>query len=75
MEQGQTKARATLPVGQINPSPGCLPVQCPSQKYFRSRFTQITLTTPAVSLPRGALAIVTDAGRDAVDAGSVRRDT
>jgi hypothetical protein len=40
------------------------------QKYFRSRLTQISSLIRAVSSLRGALAIVTDAGRDAVDAGS-----
>jgi hypothetical protein len=39
------------------------------QKYSRSSFTQINTISPAVSSPRGALAIVTDAGRDAMDAG------
>jgi hypothetical protein len=38
------------------------------QKYFRSRIAQITSTSAAVSSHRGALAIVTDAGRDAMDA-------
>jgi hypothetical protein len=39
------------------------------QKYFRSRLTQITSISAAVPSPEGRLAIVTDAGRDAVDAG------
>ena len=40
------------------------------------RLTQISnIYTPVPSHMRGARAIVTDAGRDAVDAGSVRRDT
>jgi hypothetical protein len=46
------------------------PVQSHLRKYFASRVGQITSTTPAVSSLRGALAIVTDAGRDAVDADS-----
>ena len=37
------------------------------QKYFRSRLTQITSISPAVSPPEGRLAIVTNAGRDAMD--------
>jgi hypothetical protein len=38
------------------------------QKYFRSRIAQIKTISAAVLSPRGALAIVTNAGRDAVDA-------
>jgi hypothetical protein len=44
------------------------PVQPHLQKYFASRFAQIKSITRAVSSHRGAIAIVTDAGRDAVDA-------
>jgi hypothetical protein len=45
-----------------------LPVQPPLQKYFRLRLSQIT-SYPIPSRPiEGRLAIVTDAGRDAVDA-------
>jgi hypothetical protein len=44
------------------------PVQSPLQKDFRSRFTQITSISPAVSfLFKGRIAIVTDAERDVVD--------
>jgi hypothetical protein len=43
------------------------------QKYFASHLTQITSTFIAVSSYRGALAIVTDAGRDAVDAAAFKR--
>jgi hypothetical protein len=43
-------------------------VQSLLQKYSASRLTQITSISAAVPLPRGALAIVTDVGRDAVDA-------
>jgi hypothetical protein len=47
----------------------CLPVQSPFKKYFRSLLTQITCISPAVpSHTEGRLAIVTNAGRDAVDA-------
>ena len=47
-----------------------LPVQSPSQKYFHSLLTQITCISLAVpSHTEGRFAIVTDAGRDAVDAG------
>jgi hypothetical protein len=51
---------------------GSLSVQPPLQKYFCSRPTQISSLIRAVSSLRGALAIVTDAGRDAVDAGGAR---
>jgi hypothetical protein len=48
------------------------PVQPFSQKYFRSPLTRIK----SISLPsrptEGRLAIVTDAGRDAVDAGGAK---
>jgi hypothetical protein len=37
-------------------------------KTFRFRSAQITFTSAAVSSHRGAIAIVTNAGRDAVDA-------
>jgi hypothetical protein len=43
-------------------------VQPPLQKYSASHLTQITSRSMAVSSHRGALAIVTDAGRDVVDA-------
>src|SRR6266852_3527190 len=46
------------------------PVQSYLQKYPPSRFTQIKSISSAVPSPRGALAIVTDAGRDAVDAAA-----
>ncbi len=49
-------------------APGKSPVQSHLQKYFRSRIAQITSTSAAVLSPRGALAIVTNAGRDAMDA-------
>jgi hypothetical protein len=46
-------------------------VQPHLQKYFDSRLTQITSTSSAVqSLLKGRIAIVTDAGLDAMDAGS-----
>jgi hypothetical protein len=45
-----------------------LAVQPPLQKYFRSLLTQITCVSLTVPM-EGRLAIVTDAGRDAVDAG------
>jgi hypothetical protein len=52
--------------------PGDLPVQSRPQKYFRSCLTQITCISLAVSShKKGRLAIVTNAGRDAVDASSV----
>jgi hypothetical protein len=46
-----------------------LPVQPLSQKYFHSLLTQLTCISSAIpSHTEGRLAIVTDAGRDAVDA-------
>ena len=50
--------------GQISNSA----VQSHLQKYFRFRIAQITSTSAAVLSPRGALAIVTNAGQDAMDA-------
>ena len=46
------------------------PVQSCCQKYFPFRFTQISAITRAIHPTKGRIAIVTDAGRDAVDAGS-----
>jgi hypothetical protein len=43
-------------------------VQSRLQKYSVSPLPQITSTSAAVSSHRGALAIVTNAGRDAMDA-------
>jgi hypothetical protein len=43
-------------------------VQSRLKKYSCFRSAQITFISPAVPSHRGALAIVTDAGRDAVDA-------
>jgi hypothetical protein len=48
---------------------GSLSVQSPSQKYFCSLLTQITSWVPPSRPTEGRLAIVTDAGRDAMDAG------
>jgi hypothetical protein len=48
---------------------GTLPVQPHLGKYFRSRIAQIKTISAAVSSHQeGRLAIVTDAGRDAMDA-------
>jgi hypothetical protein len=55
-----------LPDGQITD----FPVQPLLQKYFPSRLTQITSISTAVSPPEGRIAIVTDAGWDAVDAAA-----
>ena len=44
------------------------PVQSPSEKYSCSHSTQITGLFPPSRPTRGRLAIVTNAGRDAVDA-------
>jgi hypothetical protein len=46
------------------------PVQPHLQKDSRSRLTQITSRTPASRPTEGRIAIVTDAGRDAVDAAA-----
>jgi hypothetical protein len=55
-----------LPDGQISGSP----VQPPSQKYSRSHFTQITSISIAIPAhTKGRFAIVTNVGRDAMDAG------
>jgi hypothetical protein len=57
--------RATgWPAGQISNSV----VQSCLQKYSAFRIAQITSTSAAVLSPRGALAIVTNAGQDAMDA-------
>jgi hypothetical protein len=57
------------PVGQISGA-GDLPVQPHIQKYFRSRLTH----SPRRPVPHeGRIAIVTDVGRDAVDAGGAKR--
>jgi hypothetical protein len=45
-------------------------VQPHLQKYFRSRLTQITSQLPPSRPIEGRIAIVTDAGRDAVDAAA-----
>src|SRR5882757_4030263 len=45
-------------------------VQPPLQKYFASPQTQISSISLTVPSHRGALAIVIDAGRDAVDAAA-----
>ena len=45
-----------------------LAVQSRLQKYFVSRFTQITSYPAIPSQIEGRFAIVTDVGRDAVDA-------
>jgi hypothetical protein len=48
-------------------------VQSHLQKYFRSRLTQITFTTPAVSFPEeGRIAIVTDVGNGMRWTGTAR---
>jgi hypothetical protein len=56
-----------LPGGQISE----LAVQPPLQKYSASRLTQIKSISLAIpSQTEGRFAIVTDAGRDAVDVDS-----
>ena len=46
------------------------PVQSSLKKFSASPLAQITSISPAVLSHRGALAIVIDAGRDAVDAAA-----
>jgi len=62
-------AAANVPVRQPDGQISDLPVQPFAQKYFASLFAQITFISPVVpSHSEGRLAIVTNAGRDAVDA-------
>src|ERR1700681_83906 len=64
-----TDVRATADL--LKPFNVICPVQSHLQKYFRSRLTQITSISAAIpSHTEGRIAIVTDVGRDAVDAGS-----
>jgi|GraSoi2013_115cm_1033766.scaffolds.fasta_scaffold148000_2 hypothetical protein len=61
-----------LPDGQISE----LAVQSLSQKYSCFHLTQITSISVAIpSHTEGRLAIVTDAGRDAVDAGGAKDES
>ena len=50
-------------------------VQSPLQKNFCSRSTQINFRTSPSRPTEGRFAIVTDAGRDAVDAAAFKRAT
>jgi hypothetical protein len=63
------------PGGQISEQSGRLIVQPHLQKYFASRLTQIKFRTLAVSPTEGRIAIVTDAGWDAVDAGGAKDES
>ena len=55
----------------LNPIKVICPVQRPLQKYTSSRFPQISPTTPPVpARQEGRIAIVTDVGRNAVDAAA-----
>jgi hypothetical protein len=47
-------------------------VQSSIKKYFHSLLTQITCLSPPSRPTEGRLAIVTDAGRDAVDADGAK---
>jgi len=47
-----------------------LPVQSSSKKYFASGVGQIAFTTRAFCSSKGRFAIVTNAGRNAVDAAA-----
>jgi hypothetical protein len=55
-------------LNQINLIP---PIQSCLQKYFPSRSTQINSISPPSRPPEGRFAIVTNAGRDAVDAAAL----
>jgi hypothetical protein len=64
--------RRDLPDGQISRDPLLQPVQPHFQKYFAMPVGQIISTSsPRPAPQRGARAIVTDAGRDAVDAAAL----
>jgi hypothetical protein len=62
-------ATANRPVDLPDGLFGRLPVQPLCKKYFCSRATQITSKSPLSRPTEGRFAVVTDAGRDAVDAG------
>jgi hypothetical protein len=62
---------AGAPVGQISTSGPTALVQPPSGKYSSCRFTRHSFSNIAVRSHRGALAIVIDAGSDAVDAAAL----
>jgi hypothetical protein len=66
---GALLARLILPVGQITCAIYRPPCQSPFAKIFCFSETQITAIFVAVLSHRGALANVTNAGQDAVDAG------
>jgi hypothetical protein len=70
------RGRLILPDGQIGSCFTCLPVQPHLQKYFCFRLTRIKSISIASRPTEGRIAIVTNAGRDAVDAAalSARRD-
>ena len=59
---------AEQPIGQIKRALDAGPVQPDLQKYFRSRLTQITSYRQPSRPTEGRIMIVTNAGRDAVDA-------
>jgi hypothetical protein len=59
-----------LPDGQIRRPIGNSAVQPRFEKYSAFAVGQIISTNLPVSSPEGRLAIVTDAGRDAVDAAA-----
>jgi hypothetical protein len=50
-----------------------LPVQFSQQKYFPSRLTRLSSRSLAVLSPEGRSRVVTNAGRDAVDAAASAR--
>jgi hypothetical protein len=65
---GSIRTGNFTPVGQINPAPNSLPVQPPLQKYFGSLPGRNIFKTAPSRPKEGRFAIVTDAGRDAMDA-------
>jgi hypothetical protein len=64
-----------LPDGQISERDDDLTVQPKFQKYFSSRLTQIKSNLSLSRPTEGRIAIVTDAGRDAMDADSVKDES
>jgi hypothetical protein len=58
-----------MPAGQIKTRAGSINVQPRAEKYSAFAVAKISTKNPPSRLTEGRLAIVTNAGRDAVDAG------
>jgi hypothetical protein len=65
----QFRSEARLPVGQINSSSNYFLSSATSKNISLRRYPKSLLKFPPSRPTEGRLAIVTDAGRDAVDAG------